>query len=334
MMVSNRGVLVCGELVDGSISSTTRELLAVGRKLSNDLGQSLSTLIIGDKIDDQALELISLGADQVYVTEGPKFYDAPSELYVAIISECCKQLTRSIILIGQTDMGREVAPRLAARLGATVTMDCIELTIETQTKRMLLTKPVYGGNAIAVWASESNKPQIVTLRPRSSMPAVPDPTRKGNVTILSISLDFSMIKSRLVKTAKEEIKGLKLEEAKVVICGGGGIGGKEGFKLLEDLAKVLSGTIGVTRVPCDSGWMPISLEIGQTGRIISPDLYIGIGVSGAPQHMAGCSGSKYIVAINRDIEANIFKEADFGVIGEYTKVLPSLIEKFKNLILT
>jgi len=332
MMADYRGVLVCGELLDGKISSTTKELLMVGRKLSNDLGESLCMLIIGDKMEDQANEIITLGADQVYIAGGPNFTDAPSELYVTIITEVCKTLAKSIILMGQTDMGREVAPRLAARLGAMATIDCTDLAIEATTKRLLQTKPVYGGNAMAVWASESDKPQVVTLRPRSVMPAVPDATRKGEVTTLSISLDMSGMKSRLLETVKEEVNGIKLEEAKVIICGGGGIGGKEGFKLLEELAKVLGGTVGVTRVPCDEGWMPISLEIGQTGRIVNPNLYIAIGVSGAPQHMAGCSGSKYIVAINRDTEAHIFQEADFGVIGEYARVLPPLIEKCKSLV--
>ena len=331
-MADYRGVLVCGELVDGKISSTTRELLAAGRKLSNDLGQPLSALIIGDKIEDQAKEIITLGADQVYIAGGPNFVDASSEIYVAIIAEACKTLARSIILMGQNDMGREVAPRLAAKLGATVALDCTELAIEATTKHLLQTKPVYGGNAMAVWASESDKLQVVTLRPRSVTAAVPDTTRKGEVTTLSISVDMSKIKSRLLETVKEEVKGIKLEDAKVIICGGGGIGRKEGFKLLEELAKVLGGTIAVTRIPCDQGWAPISLEIGQTGRIVGPDLYIGIGVSGAPQHMAGCSGSKYIVAVNRDAEAHIFKEADFGVIGEYAQVLPSLIDKCKSLL--
>ena len=331
-MANNSGILVCSELFDGKVSSTTKEILAVGRKLSNDLGQSLGALIISDKVGDQAKEIITLGADQVYTTEGPNFADAPSELYVSIIAEACKILTPSIILMSQSDMGREVAPRLAAKLGASVALDCTDLAIEATTKQLLQTKPVYGGNAMAVWASDSDKSRIVTLRPRSITPAVPDTSRNGEVKALDISVDMSKIKSRLIETVKEEIKGIRLEDAKVIVCGGGGIGKKDGFNLLEELAKILGGTVGVTRVPCDQGWRPISMEIGQTGRIVSPNLYIGIGVSGAPQHMAGCSGSKYIVAINRDAEAHIFKEADFGVVGEYSQVLPSLIEKCKSLI--
>lgn len=331
-MANYSGILICSELFDGKISSTTKELLAAGRKLSNDLGQPLSTLIIGDKVEDLAKEIITLGADLVYTTGGPNFTDAPSELYVAIIAEACKTLNPSVILMSQTDMGREVAPRLAAKLGASVALDCTDLAIEATTKQLLQTKPVYGGNAMAVWTPDSDKSQIVTLRPRSITPASPDTSRSGEVKALNISVDMSKIKSRLLETVKEEVKGIRLEDAKVIVCGGGGIGNKDGFKLLDELAKILGGTIGVTRVPCDQDWQPISLEIGQTGKIVSPNLYIGIGVSGAPQHMAGCSGSKYIIAINRDAEAHIFKEADFGVVGDYTQVLPSLIEKCKSLV--
>jgi electron transfer flavoprotein alpha subunit len=219
----------------------------------------------------------------------------------------------------------------AAWLGTAVIMDCTELAIDPDTKRMLQTKPVYGGKAMAVWVSKP-EPQIATLRPRSVMPAEPDTSKKGEITTLSVTIDDSMIKGRLLETVSEEVKGIKLEEAEVIIAGGGGSGGSDGFKLLEELAKVLGGTIGVTRIPCDEGWMPTSLEIGQTGHIVSPNLYVAVGISGAPQHMAGCSGSRCIVAINRDPEAHIFKVADFGVVGDYREVLPTLIEKCKELV--
>jgi len=327
-----RGLLVCGEVVDGNITTITRELLNIGRKLRDALHQPLSTLLIGEKIEERAQEVISLGADKVYMVNGPIFMESSPDLYVGIITEVCKQMAPSIILFGHTEMGREVAPRLAVRLNSVVTMDCTDLSINPETKQLLQSKPVYGGNAIAIWISESKDPQIVTLRPRASMPAEPDVSRKGEMIPLGINIDHSMIKSKLLETVKEEVRGIKLEDAKVIIAGGGGIGGIEGFKSLEELAKVLRGTIGVTRVPCDEGWMPISLEIGQTGHIVTPNLYIAIGISGAPQHMAGCASSKCIVAINRDPEAQIFKEADFGVVGDYRQILPTLIEKCKDLI--
>jgi electron transfer flavoprotein alpha subunit len=331
-MADYQGILICGEVVDGEITTVTKELLNIGRRLSDDLSQPLSTLLIGKDIQKAAEEVISLGADKVYIVDSSSSAEPHPDRHVAIIAEVCQQVAPFIILLGQTDIGRDIAPRLAARLRATVVMDCTELAIDSETKQLLQTKPVYGGNAIAVWVSESHEPQIITLRPRAVMPAEPDASRKGEIITLSVTVDDSMVKSKLVETVKEEVKGIKLEDAKVIVAGGGGIGGSDGFKLLEELAKVLGGTVGVSRVPCDEGWMPLSLEIGQTGHIVSPSLYIAVGISGASQHMAGCSGSKYIVAINRDPEANIFKVSDFGVVGDYRQALPPLTEKCKALV--
>jgi electron transfer flavoprotein alpha subunit len=331
-MANYQGVLIYGEVVDDEITTVTKELLTSGRRLADDLSQPLSTLLIGKDIQEIAKEVIALGADKVYIVDSSPFAEPHPDLHVAIIAEVCQQIAPFIILLGQTDIGRDIAPRLAARLRATVVMDCTELAIDPETKRLLQTKPVYGGNALALWVSESHEPQIITLRPRATIPAEPDASRKGEITNLSVTVDDSTIKSKLVETVKEEVKGIKLEEAKVIVAGGGGIGGSEGFKLLDELAKVLGGTTAVTRVPCDEGWMPLSLEIGQTGHIVNPNLYIAVGISGAPQHMAGCSGSKCIVAINRDPEAHIFKVSDFGVVGDYRQALPALIEKCKALV--
>jgi len=331
-MAAYQGALVCGEVIEGKITTVTRELLNMGRRLCDTLNQPLSTLLIGENIQGAAPEIIILGTDKVYIVNGSSFAESHPDLYIAIVTEACKQIAPSIIIFGHTEMGREVAPRLASRLRTTVTMDCTELSIDPETKRLLQSKPVYGGNAVATWLSDSHDPQIVTLRTRAVMPAEPDASRKGEITALDITISDSMIKGRLLETAKEEVKGIKLEDAKVVIAGGGGIGSRDGFTMLEELAKVLGGTIGVTRVPCDEGWKPLALEIGQTGHIVTPNLYFAIGISGAPQHMTGCSGSKRIVAINRDPDAHIFKEADFGVIGDYRAVLPALIEKCKTLL--
>jgi electron transfer flavoprotein alpha subunit len=333
-MATYHGVLVFSEVAEKKTATINKELLNIGRRLSDDLSEPLSTLLIGKDIQELAKELITLGADKVYTIDidSSSFTGPHPDLYVAIIAQVCQQVAPSIVLLGQTDMGRDVAPRLAARLGTTVTMDCIELAIDPDTKQLLQTKPVYGGNAMAIWISELNDPQIVTLRPRSVMPAEPDPSRKGKIINLSITVDNTMIRGKLLEIVKEEAEGVKLEEAKVIVAGGGGIGGIEGFKMLNELAKLLRGALGVTRVPCDEGWMPISLEIGQTGYIVSPSLYIAIGISGAPQHMAGCSSSKCIVAINKDPEAHIFEVSDFGLVGDYRQALPPLIEKCKELL--
>jgi electron transfer flavoprotein alpha subunit len=331
MSISYQGVLVCGEIVDGKMNTVTRELLNIGRKLCDELNQSLSILVIDSSNQEIANEAIALGSDKVYIVITPHFTEFHPDVYTAIMAKVSQQIAPSIILFGHTDLGRDVAPRLAAKLRTTVVMDCTHLTIDAETAKLYQTKPVYGGNAMAVWASESFQPQIVTLRPRSVIPAEPLPSRKGEILTINIDINESRMESKLLETVKEVVKGIKLEEAKVIIAGGGGVGGSEGFKLLEELAKVLGGTIAVTRVPCDEGWMPLSLEIGQTGHIVKPKLYFAIGISGALQHMAGCSGSKWIVAVNKDPEAHIFKEADFGVIGDYRNVLQQFIDECRAL---
>lgn len=331
-MTTYHGVLVFSEVVEKEISTINKELLNAGRRLSDDLGEPLGIALIGKDIQQIAKEFIALGADKVYTIDSSSWAEPHPDLYLDIFAQVCQQLTPEIVLLGQTDMGRDVAPRLAARLQTTVTIDCIELAIDTDNKQLVLTKPVYGGNATAIWTSELNQPQIVTLRPRSVPPAEPESSRKGEVIDLSITVDKAMVRSQLVETVKEEAEGIKLEEAKVIVAGGGGIGGLDGFNMLKELAKLLNGAVGVTRVPCDEGWMPLSLEIGQTGHIVSPGLYVAIGVSGAPQHMAGCSNSKCIVAINKDPEANIYDVSDFGLVGDYRQALPPFIEKCKQLL--
>jgi electron transfer flavoprotein alpha subunit len=331
-MTTYHGVLVGSEVAEKEIATINKELLSIGRRLSDGLSEPLSIALIGKDVQGLAQEFIALGADKVYTIDRPSSSGPHPDLCQDIFAQACQQLTPSIVLLGQTDMGRDVAPRLAARLQATVTMDCIALEIDPGTKQLLLTKPVYGGNATAIWSSELSQPQIVTLRPRSVPPAEPDPSRKGEITDLNITVDKAMIRSQLVETVKEEAEGIKLEEAKVIVAGGGGIGGPDGFDLLKKLAKLLKGALGVTRVPCDEGWMPLSLEIGQTGHIVSPSLYLAIGISGAPQHMAGCSNSKCIVAINKDPEANIYQVSDFGLVGDYRQALPPFIERCKQLL--
>lgn len=329
-MADVQGILICGETVDGKIATITKELVNIGRKLNESIKQPLKLLLIGHNLQEVAAEAVFFGPD-VYLVDDIIFAESIPERYVAIIAEVCQKTAPSIIIFGQTDMGRDVAPRLAARLKAAVCMDCVDMRIDPETGSLLLTKPVYGGNAIAVWTSSDHKPQIVTVRPRTAAPAEPDTSRKGEIIPLTVEVDSSVFKSKLLESVKEESKGVKLEEAKVVVAGGGGIGGSEGFKLLEELAQILGGALGISRVPCDEGWMPANLEIGQTGHVVSPDLYVAVGISGAPQHLAGCSGSKCILAINKNNEAHIFKEADFGIVEDYRKALPPLIEKIKTL---
>jgi electron transfer flavoprotein alpha subunit len=327
-----KDVLVCGELADSKISAMTSELLCAGRELCYNFGELLHVLLIGEDIGEAAAEAITLGADKVHLASGDPFEESSPEIYVQIVTRVCIPLQPRIVLFGQTDLGRDIAPRLAGKLNIPITLDCVKLDVDVDSRAILLTKPVYGGNAMAVWKALDQNTQIAAMRPRVNNPAEPDGTRHGEILLMPGIAEKPTQKIELLCTVKEESKGIRLEDAKVIVAGGGGIGGKEGFKLIEEVALTLRAAVGTSRVPCDEGWMPKNLEIGQTGHMVSPDVYISIGISGAPQHLAGCSGSKYIVAINKDPEANIFKESDLGLVDDYRKALPSLIEKLKSIL--
>jgi electron transfer flavoprotein alpha subunit len=331
-MAENKGVLIVGELSDGKLASITAELLGIGRKLADGLEQELSAVFVGSGIADTAGEAIALGADKVYVIDNPLFRDYVTDSYVGALEKLSNDVGPEILLLGQTVMGRDLAPRLAFRLGTAVTLDCVELALDPDTKLLQKFKPVYGGNAMAVYVSAEVRPQMATTRPKAMEPLEQDAARKGKVIPFDPALDESTIRAKVVKKVKEEVVGIKLEDADVVVCGGRGMGSAEAFQQLNELAKMLNGAVGATRPPCDSGWVPAHVQVGLTGKIVSPSLYIGIALSGSSQHQAGMSGSKNIVAINKDAEANIFGIAHYGVVGDYKKLLPAFIEKCRELL--
>jgi electron transfer flavoprotein alpha subunit len=326
-----KGILICGEFKKEEITSSSKELVSTGQKLRNALDQSLDFLLIGKNLKQRAKEASNLGVNRVLTVEESESPEFHPERLTAIIKAVCQHIEPLIILFGQTDLGRDVAPRLAAKLGGSVCLDCVDLAYDQKSDTLIQTKPVYGGNALAQWASASHRPYIITMRSRSEIPAEPDPSHRAEIVPIYIEIDTTQIKSQLAKTVHEEDKGIRLEEAKIIVAGGGGIGGREGFGLVQELAQALGAAIGITRVPADEKWMPKSLEIGQTGHVVNPTLYIAIGISGAPQHLAGCSSSKVIVAINKDPQARIFEEADYGIVGDYKEVLPPLIGIIKDL---
>jgi electron transfer flavoprotein alpha subunit len=330
-MAEYQGIYICGETRGGQVTPMTRELISAGRKLADQSGEPLAALLVDPSPEQAAASLIAHGVDRVFALEGPAFGEGVSDQHTAILAAACRQLNPSVLLFSHMDTGRDVAPALAMRLDGTVTTDCTDVSFDARSEVLLQSKPVYGGNAIAVWASDAGRLRVATLRPRSFSAAQPDPARAGQMTRLAVSAEGVTTRAVLIETDNEQVRGMKLEDATVVIAGGGGVGSVEGFALLEELAAVLNGAIGVSRVPCDEGWAPLSLEIGQTGHYVSPDLYVAVGISGAPQHMVGCMGSKVLVAVNRDPDANIFREADFGVVGDLREVLPSFIRRCKAL---
>ena len=230
-MSEYRGVLILGEMEDGGISSITKELLGIGRKLADELGEELSALLIGSEIKALSQEAIAWGSDKVYVADNPALASYSSDGYTAIATKVCQEAAPSIILMGQTSIGRDVAPRLAARLGVLLSTDCVELRIDPDTKRLIQVRPVYGGNAMAEVVSKTSL-QMATVRSRSMSPLSPDSSRTGEVVPIDIAVDASIIKAKIVDMVKEEVEGIKLEDAKVVVAGGGGIASAEDFELV------------------------------------------------------------------------------------------------------
>jgi electron transfer flavoprotein alpha subunit len=330
-MADNKGIMVYGETTDGNLSSITTELLGGSRKLADELKEDLICILIGANLGDAAKKAIAYGADKVYTIEDPLLKDYQTDSYVSAMEKAVKDISPRALLFGQTAIGRDLSPRLAFRLGTALSMDCLELGIDAGTKLLQETRPVYGGNARATFSSDL-LPQMVTVRQKAMTPLEPNDARKGEVAAIKVELDAAKIRTKVLDTVKEEVAGIKLEDAAIIIAGGRGIGGPDGFKQLEDLAKVLKGAVGASRPPSDNKWVPESWQIGLTGKIVTPDVYIAVAISGASQHLAGCSGSKSIIAINKDPEANIFKEARFGVVGDWKQVLPTFTQKLKELV--
>ena len=330
-MADGTGVLIIGEAPGGQLSLTTREVLNAGRQVADSLNQQLAIGLFGNALDAAAPQAIAYGTDQVYSVTHPSLADFQSELYLSAMETLCREVNPAIILIGRTNEGREIAPRLAFRLGVGLAQDCLEVSADPATGRLLANRPVHGGSAVAV-VSCTYTPQVAAIRPQAYEPCEPDAARQGNIVSFPVDLDDSIARSRVLDTVKEEAAGVKLEDANIVVAGGRGLGGPEPFANLEALAKLLGGAVGASRAAVDSGWVPAGYQVGLTGKTITPDLYITVAISGASQHLAGCSGSKAIVAINKDPDANIFKEARYGVIGDWETVLTAFSETIRELV--
>lgn len=330
-MDSHKGVLVCGEIAGGKLAPITIELLGAGGKLANELGEDLSILLMGSKTGGLGQEAIAYGADKVYVAEDSLLDHYNSDAYTQVAANLCQKEHPSIMLLGHTDVGLDLAPRLNGRLGGGLAMDCLALSLDPATRLLVSTRPIFGGNAHATMVSKSARPQMATLRLKIVPPAERNDSRQGTVIPIEDKIDPSALKVKVVDRIKEEVEGVKLDDAEVVVTGGRGIGSAQNFGMLRELAQVLGGAVGATRPACDEGWLPATLQVGQSGKVVSPKLYIAVALSGAMSHIAGCLGSKYIVAINKDKEANIFSVARFGIVGDYKEVLPALIAKLKEL---
>lgn len=330
-MSEHKGVMILAEAGEGKMAAIATELLGCGRTLADVLETELSAVVLGSKVSGIAEEAILFGADKVYVVDDELLDVYQTDAYLSAMEAVIDVAMPQILLVGQTALGRDLAPRLAFRLETAVTMDCVALDLDPDSRRLLGTKPVYGGNAQAVFSCESD-PQIASVRAKVMSPLDPEPSKKGEIIPVAVGLDSSVVRTKLVETVVEAVEGVKLEDAPVIATGGRGLDGPESFDQLRELADLLKGAVGATRPACDNGWMSDTFQVGLTGKIVTPDLYIAVALSGATQHMAGCSGAKTIVAINRDPNANIFREAHYGVVGDWHTVLPALTKKIRELV--
>jgi electron transfer flavoprotein alpha subunit len=325
-------VLVLGEVKGASLDSRTIEMLGAGKKLAEELGGRLSTLLMGASVVEAAREAASYGTDKVYTVEHSLLRGFNADLWLAALGQAVAEINPRILLMGHSFIGMEMGPRLACRLNSQLITDCIDLSIDKEDGRLLGTKPVSGGNAIAVFKC-SGRPHMVTVRG-----GVFPPAESGNagtaIVPVHVSIDESMSKVESLEIVKEDT--VALDKANVVVAGGAGIGDQEGFQMLEELAEALrksfgSVMIGCSRLAVDKGWISSDHQVGLTGAIIAPDLYVAVGISGAIQHLVGMIHSKKIIAINTDPNCNIFKVADYGIVEDYQKVVPALIEKLEVL---
>ena len=317
------GITVFAETSNNQLDSTVAEMVTAGRLISDQLGNELAAVVLGNDITHLSEEIALLDTDVVYIVEHPMLSDNNPDLVVATLEQVCKQTTPDVFLLAKTHLGKTVGPRLAYRMGVSIAQDCVSLGPDESNSNLVVTRPVYGGNAMAKFTFEPTVPQIATLRIKTFKASSPHKDGKSRIEKIIVTLDNSVLKSHVLNTVKQASEGIRLEEASVVVAGGRGLGGPKGFEQLIDLASLFNGAVGASRAVCDAGWLDHSFQIGLTGKTVSPNLYITVGISGASQHMAGCSGSKNIIAINKDPGANIFRSATYGVVGDWEKVLPS-----------
>jgi electron transfer flavoprotein alpha subunit len=326
-MPSTGAVLVVAEAAGGGLAAISAELIGAGRKIAGDLGVDLEALLPGSDIGAAPQALAALGPARVLVADDAALADLPADVCVGLLAAVVAERSPSAVLFGHTPAMREVAVRLAFRLGTGVTTDCTSLRVDGG--QVVMTKPVYGGAAMAEYAVEGGL-TIATIRPRAFEAAT---AGDAAAEIESISLPAGLTsRTKVVDTVREAASsGPRLKDAKLVVSGGRGIGDESNWHYVEELAGALGAAVGASRAVTDAGWVPPTHQVGLTGTTISPDLYVTVGISGAVQHIAGCSGSRNIVAINRDPDANIFRHARFGIVGDYKQVVPALTKRIQEL---
>jgi electron transfer flavoprotein alpha subunit len=328
----HKGIWVFIEQKKGKVQSVAYELLGKAQELAKKMGCQVSGVLIGNNLSDQTDELFWRGADNLYLVEAPEIAEFQDEPYTNILVSLIQKYKPEIVLCGATAIGRSLISRVAVKIKAGLTADCTGLDIDPDKKILLQTRPAFGGNIMATIISPNYRPQMATVRHKVMQPMTPDKRRKGKVVQESFNSAVYASRTKLLDIVEEIESTVNLAEADIIVSGGRGMGGPENFKLLEELAHVLGAAVGASRAAVDSGWMPYSHQVGQTGRTVAPKIYIACGISGQIQHFVGMSSSKIIVAINKDPEAPIFKFATYGIVADLFQVVPALTQKFKAIL--
>lgn len=325
-----KGVWVFAEQREGELQKVSLELLGEGRRVADELGVKLTALLLGNNIEDLANILAKHGADEVLVADDKNLEHYTTDAYTKVICDLANERKPGILFVGATFIGRDLGPRIAARLTTGLTADCTSIEVEVENGALLATRPAFGGNLMATIACPDHRPQMATVRPGVFAKIDTDPSN-CKIEKVEVKLADSDIRTKVLEIVKAKKDIIDIAEADFIVSGGRGVGSKENFKLLEELAEALEGTVAGSRAAVESGWIEGAYQVGQTGKTVRPQIYIACGISGAIQHVAGMQDSDLIIAVNKDDSAPIMKIADYAIVGDLTKVVPELIAQVREI---
>ncbi len=322
-----KGVWIVAEQRDGALRKVSYEVASAARKIADELGDEVCAVLVGSGVEGLAPELGKYGVDKVYVADDPVFADYTTDAYAAAVAKVVKENDPAILFLGASVLGKDLSARLVGKLATGMAADCTDVAVADG--KLVATRPMYAGKCFGEIVTDST-PQMASLRP-NVFPAVEN-AKAGEVVKFDAAVAAGDLKTKIVEVQKDTSGKIELTEADIIVSGGRGMKGPEGYGILEDLAGLLGAAVGASRAAVDAGWRPQSDQVGQTGKVVSPNLYIACGISGAIQHLAGMSSSKYIVAINKDGEAPIFAKADYGIVDDLFKVVPEITNEAKKIL--
>ncbi|MDM8161008.1 electron transfer flavoprotein subunit alpha/FixB family protein [Labilibaculum sp. K2S] len=324
-----KGIYVFIEQREGIIQNVALELLGQARKLADELNDKVYAMLLGHQIADQAQSLIARGADEVIVVDAPELKEYTTEPYTQAICQIINERKPESLFIGATTLGRDLGPRVSARVGTGLTADCTKIEVG-ENGEMLMTRPAFGGNLMATIVCKNHRPQMGTVRPGVLFAMDADESRTGAIVNYEVKFNAAKFRVKLLKTVKEDNNLIDITEARILVSGGRGIGNKEGFEAMDALANTLNAEVSASRAMVDAGYIGHDRQVGQTGKTVRPDLYFAFGISGAIQHVAGMEDSDLIIAVNKDKYAPIFQVSDLGIVGDAKQIIKKLTERLEK----